>query len=140
LNFAEHEAQEDEKSKEAKPTITTKTHFHVAKGIVQAEIYNTQTVEGSPNSEVVIDGRTNKPEAEVKKYFGMFKVTKSASSISVGGDGASLGISEDKITFDVTLIKWGNSGWGFTFSFDSRLLLLPIVIYNPVPVLQMIGH
>lgn len=61
-------------------------------------------------------------------------------TISVGGKGASIGIKGDKISLDMTLLKWGNSGCGFTLSFDYRLLLVPVVIYNPQPVLQMIGR
>jgi len=134
LNFGE------KKLNKAKPTVTTKTHHPIAKGIVEAEIYGKQTAEGSSNAEVVINANTRMPEAEVKRYLGIIKVTTGTGSFTIGGEGVSLGVSGDKITFDASLFKWGNSGWGFTISFDSRLLLVPVFIYNPQPVLQLIGR
>lgn len=146
LNAGIHRIQsqkiKNDKLKEAKPTVTTKTHVPIAIGIVDVEVYGTQTVEGSPNAEVVMNANTGKPEAEIKRYLlKLIKVTTSTNSISIGGDGISFGIGGDnKITVDASLFKWGNSGWGFKFSFDSRLLLIPVIIYNPQPVLQMVGR
>ncbi len=121
-----------------KPTVTTKTTFLIATGFVEVAFYGKQTVVGSPNTEVIINAQTGRVDAKAIVYLGILKVTKGENSLSIGGKGASIGIKGDNISLDMNILKWGNSGCGFSISIDYRLFFIPAAIYYPQPVLQMI--